>query len=619
MRRTNLATGLWAAATLAVTIAAAPPAGAETTLSHGFSTFGDLKYPPDFAHFDYVNPDAPRGGTISFRGTGASRTFDSLNAFILAGEPAQGLTRLYDTLMARAWDEPDAIYGLLVERIELPPDRAFVIFHLRPEARFSDGTPVTAADVAFTFERLAEDGLPAYRLTLEDIARTQILDPHRIRVDFREGAMTRDLPGEIAQIPILPAHYYATRDFARSTMEPPLGSGPYVVEDADPGRAITYCRDPDYWGADLPVNVGKDNFDCVVYEYFADNTAAFEALKSAEYLFHEEFTSAIWATGYDFPALDRGWVVQEVIPDARPSGTQGFWMNLRREKFADPRTREAIAMLFNFEWSNEQLFHGLYTRTDSFFENTDMQAEGLPEGAELALLEAFRDRLPETIFTEPAVVPQVSGATLADRGALRRAGALLDAAGWQVGADGMRRDAAGTVLTLEFISDSPAFARIVLPYIENLRRAGIDATWMQIDAAQMQQRQQDFDYDMTIARLVVGNTPSVELRNIYGSRAADAPGSFNLSGLADPVVDALIDRVIGARDRAEMVTAARALDRVLRARHIWVPNWHKAAHWLAYWDVFEQPAVKPRFTRGEDTWWLSEDKRAALRAAGALR
>jgi microcin C transport system substrate-binding protein len=594
-------------------------AAQDTTVSHGFSPFGELKYPADFAHFDYVAPSAPAGGEISYRGTGASRTFDSLNAFILAGEPAQGLTRLYDTLMVRAFDEPDAVYGLIAERIEYPDDRSFAIFHLREAARFHDGHPVTAEDVAFTFDILSREGLPSYRILLEDVTGTEILDDHAIRVDFDPQAMTRDLPGEVAQIPILPAHYYETVDFTRSTMEPPLGSGPYIVDDADPGRSVRYCRAPDYWGADLPVNVGTDHFDCITYEYFADNVAAFEALKGGTYLFHEEFTSAQWATAYDFPALDRGWVKRMEIPDARPSGTQGFWINMRREKFQDPRVREAIGRLFNFEWSNEQLFYGLYERTDSFFENTDMQAEGIPEGAELALLEEFRDRLPEAIFTEPPFTPAVNGAQLGDRQALREASRLLDAAGWTVGDDGLRRNADGEVLSVEIADDSPAFARIVLPYVENMRRVGIDASWNQIDSAQAQQRQEEFDFDLNVARLVVGSTPSVELRGIYGSGSAEAPGSFNLSGLADPVVDALIDRVVGAESREELVIAARALDRVLRSKHIWVPNWYKGSHWLAYWDVFDRPADKPLYARGEDYWWFAQDRYDALREEGALR
>ncbi len=592
---------------------------AETAVSHGFSTFGELKYPPDFAHFDYVDPDAPKGGTISFQGTGASRTFDSLNAFILAGEPAQGLGRLYDTLMARAFDEPDAVYGLLAESIEYPADRSYAIYTLRDGAEFHDGEPVTADDVRFTIDILLEEGVPSYRLLLEDVSEVTVIDDRTVRVDFAEDAMTRDLPAEIGLLPILPEHYYEEVDFTRSTIEPPVGSGPYVVEDADPGRSITYCRNPTYWAADLPVNVGKDNFDCIIYEYFADRTAAFEALKSGDYLFHEEFSSAIWATGYEFPALENGWVAREVIDDDRPSGTQGFWINMRKEKFQDVRVRQAIGRMFNFEWSNEQLFYGLYDRTDSFFENTDLQAEGIPEGAELAVLEEFRDQLDPAIFSGPAFVPAESAPRLGDRRAARAASTLLDEAGWVVGDDGKRRNADGEILSVEFVDDSPAFGRIVLPYVENLERIGIEATWNQVDPAQMQQRQEDFDYDVAIARLVVGQNPSVELRSIYGSGSADAPGSFNLSGLADPVVDALIDRVIGAATREDMVAAARALDRVMRSKHVWVPQWSKGSHWIAYWDVFGKPDAKPAYARGDEYWWFDPEKLEALQAQGALR
>ncbi|MEM0937433.1 MAG: extracellular solute-binding protein [Pseudomonadota bacterium] len=612
---------LAAAPLLALSLATAPAAAAEDDLitSHGISTFGILKYPPDFAHFDYVDPNAPKGGTISFQGTGASRTFDSLNYFILAGEPAQGLLRIYDTLLARAFDEPDAVYGLLAESVAYPPDRSYVIYTLREGATFHDGEPVKPTDVVFTLNTLREDGVPSYRILLDDVADARVLDARRVRVDFAEDAMTRDLAADIGQLPILPEHYYADVDFTRSTMEPPVGSGPFLIEDADPGRSITYCRDPEYWGADLPVNIGKDNFDCVVYEYFADRTAAFEALKSGEYVFHEEFSSAIWATGYEFPALENGWVVQEVLDNDTPSGTQGFWLNLRKEQFQDIRVRQAIGRMFNFEWSNEQLFYGLYDRTDSFFENTDLQAEGIPEGAELALLEEFRDQLAPEIFTEPAFVPAQSAPRLGDRRAAREASNLLDAAGWVVGDDGIRRNADGEILSVEFVDDSPAFARIVIPYVENLERIGIQATWNLIDPAQMQQRQEDFDYDIAIARLVVGQNPSTELRAIYGSQSADAPGSFNLSGLADPVVDALIDRVIAAETREEMVTAARALDRVMRSMHIWVPQWSKGTHWLAFWDVFGRPPEKPAYARGDEYWWFDAEKFEAIQAAGGLR
>ncbi|SIO27479.1 microcin C transport system substrate-binding protein [Rhodovulum sp. ES.010] len=593
---------------------------AATVTRHGISAFGELKYPSDFRHFDYVNPAAPKGGTMSFRGTGASRTFDSLNPFVLAGEPAQGLERLYDTLLVRAYDEADAVYGLLAETVTYPEDRSWVIYRLHDDARFADGAPVTAEDVVFTLETLKTQGTPAYRIRLKDVAGASALSLTEVRVDFAEGAAMRDLIADVGQVPILPAHYYDTVAFDRSTLDPPLGSGPYVVDEVDAGRSITYCRNPEYWATDLPANVGKNNFDCYIYEYFADNTSAFEAFKAGTYLFHEEFTSALWATNYDFPAIDRGWIKREVIGDDRPSGAQGFWMNMRRAQFTDPRVRQAIAMMFNFKWSNRMLFYGLYERTDSFWENSDMQAEGLPEGDELALLEQFRDRLPEAVFTEPAVTPPVlSAARNLDREMLREAGGLLDAAGYRVDDAGRRRDADGEPLRVEFVSDSPAFERIVLPYIENLTRLGIEAVHVQVDPAQMQQRQEEFDYDITIARFVLPLSPSLELRTLFASESADAPGANNLSGLKDPVVDALIKQVIAAPDRDTLRTRVKALDRVLRAQHIWVPNWFKGSHWLAYWDVFGKPAEKPPYDRGTDYWWWDRGKYEALRAAGALR
>ncbi|WP_112316728.1 extracellular solute-binding protein [Rhodovulum viride] len=610
---------------LALHAQTAPPAGPASTAqgvvtSHGISTFGDLKYPAGFAHFDYVVPDAPKGGTMSFRGTGASRTFDSLNMFILAGEPAQGMELIYDSLLAPSFDEPDAAYGLLAESVTFPPDRSWAVFRLRPEARFADGSPVTAADVVFTFLTLQQKGAPLYRMALRDLASAEALSPTEVRIAFAEGAPTRDLIGQLGQLPILPAHFYDAVPFERSSLEPPLGSGPYVVSKVEPGKAIAYCRNPAYWAADLPVNVGKDNFDCYRYEYYADETGAFEAFKSGGYIFQEEFSSAIWATAYDFPAVARGWVKRDELPDARPSGAQGFWFNLRRPQFADPRVREAIAMMFNFEWANETLFYGLYQRTDSFWENTALQAEGLPEGAELAVLEKYRDRLPETVFTEPAVSPPVHDAARnLDRRTLRAAGRLLDEAGWTVDDRGQRRDASGQALRVEFVSDSPVFERIVLPYLANLQQLGIEAVNTTVDAAQMQQRLEDFDYDITSTRFVLSLSPSIELRSLFGSEEADAKGSYNLSGLKDPVVDALIEEVIAAPDRDALDVRVRALDRVLRARHIWVPNWYSGKHRIAYWDVFGRPETKPPYDRGVEFWWWDQARYEALRSAGALR
>ena len=589
------------------------------TTAHGISAFGELAYPADFPHFDYVNPKAPKGGTMSFRGTLASQTFDSLNDFILAGEPAQGLGHIYDQLMVRDYGDPDAVYGLLAEKIEYPEDRSWVIYTLREEARFADGEPVGAEDVAWTIEALKTEGNPRYRIQLESVLGAEVLSDREVKVSFDPNAQTRDLISTVGQLYILPKHYYETVEFNRSTLEPPLGSGPYVISEVDAGRNITYCRNPGYWAADLNVNVGHWNFDCFRYEYFADSTAAFEALKAGVYLFHEEFFSAIWATGYDFPALDKGWVVREEIPDGRSSGAQGFWLNMRKEKFSDRRVREAIGMMFNFEWSNETLFYGLYERTDSFWENSPMQADGLPSGEELAVLEPFRDQLPERIFTDAAYVPPVSTTRKTDRGLVRRANALLEEAGWVIGDDGIRRNTAGEVLSLQILDDGPAFERIALPFIENLKLIGIDASWDLIDAAQYQERQKNFDYDVVIGRFSLPSSPSVELYTLFGSQSADQPDSFNLSGIKDQVVDALIGKIIEAGDRETLNARVKALDRVLRDKIIWVPNWYKGTFWLAYWDVFGHPETKPAYDRGTDTWWFEQEKYDALVAAGALR
>lgn len=605
----------------ALTLSFASPAFADTqdiTVSHGISAFGDLKYPPDFPHFDYANPDAPKGGFISFRGTLASQTFNSLNLFILDGDPAQGLERIYDTLLQRAWDEPDAAYGRLAETIEYPEDRSWVIFNLRPEARFSDGEPVTAEDVVFTVETLQENAVPSYRALVTNIESTEILSDTRVKLTFSDGVSTRDLIQNVGIVEILPAHYYDTVDFTQSTMERPIGSGPYIVSEVNPGKSITYCRDEDYWGADLPVNIGSWNFDCVTYEYFADNTASFEALKSGEYLFHEEFFSALWGTAYDFPALNDGYVVRDTIPDGRAAGTQGWFFNTRRDYLSDPRVREAIGLAFNFEFSNLTLFSGLYNRTDSFWEGTAMEASGPITDAERTLLEPFRDQLPATVFNDPVFVPAISGDRLRSV-PLDRAVALLEEAGWVVGADGRLRNADGDALELEFLDQGPGFERIVLPFARNLDRLGITAVFNQITPSEYEERQKRFDFDIVSARLVLGLIPTATIRSVFTSAAASTEGSLNLSGLADPVVDELVEIMLGANTNDEMIVAAQALDRILRAKHIWIPQWSKGTHWIAYWDVFGFPDIKPPYNRGDAFWWFEQEKYDRLIEIGALR
>lgn len=610
---------------LLILLAAIGPLRAQQTdeniiRAHGISTFGDLKYPEGFEHFDYVNPDAPKGGTFS---TWAFGTFDSLTPYILRGNAASLSTVFYDTLMTGSLDEPDAMYGLVAHTIEYPESREWAIFYMRPEAEFSDGTPVTAHDVVFSYEVLREQGRPAYRVLFNDFKSVEALDDHTVKFTFNEDGALRELPMSAAGLPILSRAYYEDRDFAQSTLEPPLGSGPYLLNRVDAGRSVSYVRRDDYWARDLNVNVGQNNFDILQVEYFADYTTAFEAFKGGAYMYREEFMSLLWATGYDFPAVQSGAVKVETLPDGRPAGTQGFWFNLRRPVFEDPRVRQAIGMAFNFEWANESLFYGLYSRTDSFWENSTMQAEGMPSEAELALLEPLRADIPEAVFTEPAFSPSESNpATVSDRRALREAGRLLDEAGWTVGGDGLRVNEAGQRLRVEILNDSASFERIINPYVENLRRLGVDAIYTRVDSAQSQEREKNFDFDMVTRRYSMSQTPGIELRGIFGSDAADAEGANNIAGVSNPAVDSLIRTIENATSREELETAVSALDRVLRAMHIWVPQWYKGEHNIAYFDMFERPYTDnpPPNGMGEmSIWWFNPDKAQALRASGAIR
>lgn len=584
--------------------------------SHGVSAFGDLKYPADFEHFDAVNPDAPKGGQLRTLSTYAAQTFDSLNPFILKGEGALEVAEyLFDTLMVPSYDEADAVYGLLAESITYPEDRSWAEFKLREEARFSDGAPVTADDVVFSFTILRDEGQPQWRIRLSPIERVEALSPGLVRFTFKKGASNRDLPMLAASIPILSRASWEGRDFAESTLEPLIGSGPYRVGEVQPGRSISYVRRADYWAKDLPVNRGRWNFDTLAYEYFRDRTAAFEAFKSGAFDLHEEFYSKIWATGYDFPALETGEVKRDVLPDLRPSGTQGYWFNLRRPIFADPLVREALAMVFDFEWSNRTLFYGLYSRTTSFFQGSPLAASGPPSEGEIALLKPLMADLPEDVLTAAAHEPGKTDGSGRMRRELRAAGDLLDQAGWSLGADGKRRNADGEVLKIEFLDDSPAFERITQPYIRNLATLGVEATLRTVDAAQMQERVKNYDFDITIARLSMQPTPGVELRTYFGSEAAGAPGTLNLSGISNPAIDALIEDVIGAETSEDHATAVSALDRALRSLHVWVPQWSKASHFVAWWDRYGRPDMKPPYTRGiVDRWWFDAERDAALEA-----
>jgi len=572
--------------------------------SHGLSAFGDLAQPEDFQAFAYVNPDAPKGGALSLIGWGGVTTFNSLNNYILKGDAAQGLELLFDSLMTRAQDEPDAVYGLIAESAEVADDGKSATFYLRPEAHFSDGTPVTADDVVFSFETLKEKGHPLFSQTLRDVEKAEAIDPATVRYTFK-GELVRDLPLTVAELPVFSKAYYTGKAFDETTLESPLGSGPYLVDDFRQGRNITYKRNPDYWAKDLPVNKGRWNLDSIRFEYFRDRTAGMEAFKAGTYDLREEFTSKVWATEYDFPAIRDGRAKKETLPDVAPSGTQGFFINTRRDKFKDKRVREALGLAFDFEWTNRNMFFNLYNRTQSYFENSPMKAEGKPSDAERTLIEGLGVEV-DADALGPVATPPVSDGSGRDRASLQRASKLLDEAGWRI-KDKKRVNDKGKPLTLEFLTFDPTFERIVAPYVKNLELLGIDARIRRVDPAQYQQRLKDFDFDVTTRRYVMRNTPGVELRSYFGSHAADLGGSLNLAGIKDPAVDALIEKIIGAESREDMKTAAQALDRILRAGYYWVPHWYKASHSIAYWDKFGRPETKPKFDRGIlDTWWFKD-------------
>lgn len=578
---------------------------------HGMSIFGELKYSPGFSHFDYVNPKAPKGGTFSQVGPTAAfnasfYTFDTLNGYILRGAAPQGLDLIFDTLMVRAYDEPDAVYGLVAESVEASDDGNSLTFHLRDGAYFHDGTPLTAEDVVFSILLLKEKGHPLISQNLRELADVQAHGARVVEITFT-GNQTRDLPLFIAAVlPIFSKRYYTENEFGAS-LTPPLGSGPYRIGSFRAGRFINYERVTDYWARDLNVNVGQWNFDRIRFDYYRDRTAQFEAFASGQYLFREEFTSKTWATEYNFPAIRDGRVKLAELPDETPSGAQGWFLNMRRAKFQDRRVREALTLAFDFEWTNANIFYGLYKRTESYFENSPMKAAGVPSAEELAQLEPWRDTLPEDVFGE-VVSPPVSDGSGQDRRLLRRAAALLDEAGWTV-QDGKRRNAAGDTLSLEFLDNDPMVERLTAPLVKNLRLLGIDATIRLVDSSQYQQRRDNYDFDVMIQRYSLSLTPGIEIRAYWTSDFAGVPGGRNLSGIADPAVDALVEKVIAAKTREEQIIAARALDRVLRAGHYWIPQWHKNVHHIAFWDKFAWPETKPKYHRGVmATWWRNGDE-----------
>jgi microcin C transport system substrate-binding protein len=600
---------------LAAGLALAAPSSARGALRHGLSAYGDLKYPVDFPHFDWVDPRAPKGGRLatvpgSWSLNQNPTTFNSLNGLILKGDAAVGLGLIHASLMTRAYDEPDAVYGLVAKAVESAEDGRSDRFLLRREARFADGSRLTADDVVFSILTLKEKGHPVLSEGLRDVIGVEAEAPDRVVVRYAAGR-GRTLPLTVATLPILSKAYWSTRDFTASTLEPPLGSGPYRIGRFEPGRFIEYERVADWWAKDLPVSIGQSNFDVIRYEMYRERTTGFEAFKAGQYLLREEFTSSVWATQYDFPAARDGRVKRLELDDLAPSGAQGWFLNTRRPILADIRVREAIGLAFDFEWSNKALFFDSYRRTPSFFVNSELEAQGVPSEAERVLLERLRDRLPAGVFDE-AWRPPVSDGSGQDRRLLKRASDLLAAAGWT--RQGNRLiDASGRPFALEFLESDTALERVLGPFVRNLRALGIDATIRLVDPSQFEKRLRDFDFDVVSRRFALSPTLDEEVRQFWHSASAKMPGSHNLAGIADPGVDALVDAALAATTRAEMTTATRALDRVLRLGHWWVPCWYKPSNWIAAWDVFGRPATKPRYDRGiVSTWWIDEAKAKAI-------
>ena len=592
---------------------------ADAIESHGMSAFGDLAYPADFRQFRYVNPNAPKGGAFSQIGPDRLYnqnflTFNSLNSFILKGDAAQGMQLTFATLMAASGDEPDAMYGLAAATVRRSTDGLTYTFLIRPEAKFHDNSPLTAQDVAFSLTTLKAQGHPLITQLLRDMLGAKADDDHSVTVTFAPKR-ARDVPLFVAGLPIFSSTYYTTKKFDKSTLDPPLGSGAYKVGRFDAGRYIEYDRVTNWWGADLPVSRGQNNFDTLRFEYYRDREVGFEGFTAKSYLFREEFTSRTWKTRYDFPAMRDGRVKTDTIPDDTPSGAQGWFINTRRKKFADRRLREALNNAFDFEWTNKTVMYGCYERTVSVFQNSEMMAKDKPSAAELKLLEPFRGRVADEVFGEPYIPPVTDGSGN-DRTILRKAVELLAAAGCAV-KDGKRVLPSGEPFTIEFLLDEPTFEPHHLALIKNLAILGIAGSIRLVDPVQYRARLDDFDFDITVERLSFSATPGDSLRSYFSSQAAALKGSNNLAGIADPVVDALIKSVIAADTRPALVTACRVLDRVIRAGRYWIPQWYKATHWIAYWDVFGRPPAQPRYARGiPDTWWYDAAKAAKLEQKG---
>ena len=594
---------------LTLSLIAADPAWTRQKIitTHALAMTGRPKYTEDFKHFDYADPAAPKGGSVKL---GAIGTFDSLNPYIIRGVAAAGIGLMYDTLTVQSLDEPFTQYGLIAAKIEMPEDRAWVIYQLDSKAKFHDGEPVTAVDVVFSFNLLMDQGDPLYAKYWADIVKVEALDNLRVKFNLPEKP-NPELPLIIGQIPVLPKHYWDGRDFTKPGLEIPIASGPYEILQFKPGRSITYKRHENYWAKDHPVNKGRYNFDTMTYDYYRDPTVALHAFKAGEYDFRQENISRAWATAYTGPPFDDGFIIKEEIDNDVNQGMQCFVFNTRRQLFRDRKVREALAYAFDFEWTNKTLFFGQYTRSRSFFSNSDLASSGLPASQELKILEPYRDRLPGEVFDKTYQPPATDGSGNI-RTNIRKALRLLKQAGWEIKEKKLVNKKTGKPFTLELLLIDPAFERVALPFKKNLSRLGIEMNIRVVDTAQFINRRRDYDFDMIVARIPQSESPGNEQREYWGASAADIPGTRNYAGIKNPVVDEIIERLISAPDREQLVYAARALDRVLLWGHYVIPQWHIAKYRVAYWNKFARPKIIPRYSLGFDTWWIDAAKKAKL-------
>lgn len=577
-------------------------ANAASTVSHGIAMHGDLKYPQGFTQFDYVNSDAPKGGRVVQSSLG---TFDSFNPFIIKGTVADDVGLVYDSLLGRAQDEPFSLYGLLAEKLEVADDRSWITFHLNPKAQFSDGEAVNADDVIHSFKLLREQGSPFYRAYFADIDTIEAINDKTVKFNFK-NSLNRELALIVGEVPVLPKHYWEGRDFTKPSLDIPVGSGPYTLSGFDPGRSVTFKRNPEYWGKDLPVSIGRHNFGELVYDYYRDGTVALEAFKAGEYDFRQENSSKRWATGYTGDAFDSGKAVTEELVHENPTGMQAFVLNTRRDKFSDPKVREALAYAFDFEWTNNAIFYNAYTRTHSYFSNSEMAATELPTPEELKILEPIKDQVPAEVFTKVYRAPTTDGNGKIRR-QLRVAKRMLLNAGWSLKNNKLINDKTGEQFTFEMLLVQPAFERVVAPFIRNLELMGIKASIRVIDVSQYINRIRAFDFDVIVGSFGQSSSPGNEQRDYWHSDMANSSGSRNTIGIQNPAVDYLVEQLIQAPDREQLVLRTRALDRVLQWNHYVIPQYHINKYRIAYWKKFAMPEQRPRYALGFDTWWVTQD------------